>query len=291
MPDDPGAHPLLADLVEQDLIRPLSARSLIASTLLGTHPPRLPGPLLIAFASEFGIPAGTVRVALSRMVERGELTNDDGVYALAGPLLARQARQDRGRLTPEADADGVDSDPWNGEWIQALVVLAGRSAADRSRLRTELGRLGLAERREGVWMRPDNLDVVSAAAALDPELFAQLEWHRSRPVDAASTAALAHELFDLDSWAHTAGVLVAAVEGTSEAITADPDLPLSVPFHVAAAALRHLGNDPLLPAPLLPCGWPGTALRSAYDALDAVHGRHLRQFFAGVREVRRARPG
>ena len=56
----------------------LSARSVIASTLLGTVPPRLPGRLLVAFAGEFGIQAGTTRTALSRMVDRGELRHLEG---------------------------------------------------------------------------------------------------------------------------------------------------------------------------------------------------------------------
>ena len=71
----------------------LTARSVVASTLLGTHPPRLPGRLLVAFAEEFGINPGTTRVALTRMVDRGELARvDGGHYSLAGALLDRQAR-------------------------------------------------------------------------------------------------------------------------------------------------------------------------------------------------------
>src|SRR3954451_21504623 len=72
----------------------LTARSVIASTLLGTDPPRLPGRALVQVAELFGISEGTTRTALSRMVASGELATDAGAYELTGPrLLERQARQ------------------------------------------------------------------------------------------------------------------------------------------------------------------------------------------------------
>ena len=82
--------------------RPLTARSLVASTLLGTQPPVLPGRVLVRLAELFGIAEGTTRVALSRMVAAGELEVDDGRYRLVGPaLLARQATQEHGRVVPQ----------------------------------------------------------------------------------------------------------------------------------------------------------------------------------------------
>ena len=35
-------------------------------------------------------------------------------------------------------------------------------------------------------------------------------------------------------------------------------------FVAGAAALRHIGSDPLLPEELLPADWPGAALRAEY---------------------------
>ncbi|MEO9224032.1 MAG: hypothetical protein ABI276_03475, partial [Acidimicrobiales bacterium] len=51
--------------------RSYSARSVIASTLLGVHPPRLSGRALIRTGALFDIAEGTVRVALSRMSATG----------------------------------------------------------------------------------------------------------------------------------------------------------------------------------------------------------------------------
>jgi phenylacetic acid degradation operon negative regulatory protein len=77
--------------------RPLTARSVLASVLLGTDPPWLPTTLLVRTAGLFGISEGSTRTALSRMVGSGEAVAEDGGYRLAGRLVARQARQSASR--------------------------------------------------------------------------------------------------------------------------------------------------------------------------------------------------
>lgn len=74
--------------------RPLSARSVLASALLGSDEARLPVSNLVALASLFGISDGAARTCLWRMVSNGELTTDDGSYALAGRLAERRQRVD-----------------------------------------------------------------------------------------------------------------------------------------------------------------------------------------------------
>src|SRR2546423_12027263 len=74
-------------MVQRRNARSLTARSVIASTLLGTEPPRMPARSLVQVAGLFGISEGTARTALSRMVASGELTADDGAYELRGPRL------------------------------------------------------------------------------------------------------------------------------------------------------------------------------------------------------------
>ena len=77
--------------------KPMTARSVVASTLLGVEPPRLTTRILVRSGELFGIAEGTTRVALSRMVAAGELRPDDDGYRLAGRLLDRQARQTASR--------------------------------------------------------------------------------------------------------------------------------------------------------------------------------------------------
>ena len=88
--------------------RPLSTRSVIASLLLGMQPPKLAARRLVQWCALFGISEGTARTALSRMVERGELTAVNGVYELAGRVRRRQSAQEWS-VTPELGA-------WGGEW-------------------------------------------------------------------------------------------------------------------------------------------------------------------------------
>src|SRR5262249_4515574 len=138
-----------------DLIgnRPLSARSVLASALLGADQPHLTVAELVAMASLFGISDGAARTCLWRMVSTGELTGDGGSYALGGRLLGRRPRGD--------EASRIDDAPvprWDGTWELAVVSLDRRSAADRLELRKAAAALHLAELREGVWIRPDNLD-------------------------------------------------------------------------------------------------------------------------------------
>src|SRR5438105_14110135 len=100
-PHNPGA------ILEALGLRPLSARSVVASVLLGTHPPRLSAAALVELCGRFGIAGGTTRVALSRMVAAGELAVEDGHYRLVGEaLLSRPPAQAAGLPPPVA--------PWTG---------------------------------------------------------------------------------------------------------------------------------------------------------------------------------
>src|SRR5690349_18882082 len=90
------------------LERPLSARSLVASLLLRSRPPRMSGARLVQWCGLFGVAEGTTRVALSRMVDRGELRSHDGVYELAGRVQSRGKAQDWS-LEPVLAR-------WTGDW-------------------------------------------------------------------------------------------------------------------------------------------------------------------------------
>ena len=129
---------------------PLTARSVLASGLLGMDPPELPVAQLVRLADLFGISENRARVALSRMVAAGEATSDgSGRYRLAGHLAARQSRQSASR----SGATTV----YDGRWRLAVVTTTGSTADVRAARRRALAYARLAELREGVWMRPDNV--------------------------------------------------------------------------------------------------------------------------------------
>jgi phenylacetic acid degradation operon negative regulatory protein len=238
--------------------RPLTARSVVASTLLGMSPPRLPTLLLVRSGELFGISAGTTRVALSRMVAAGELEPDEGGYRLAGRLLVRQARQSASRRAAVR--------PWDGLWSMAVVVDRRRTAPERSELREAMRVLRLAETREGVWLRPDNLDGGHAPDA-ERVVDGQCRRFSSRPIDEVP-AEVAARLWDLDGWADRAHALRAAMDRLVGRLEAGDTDALAPGFVTSASVLRHFLADPLLPAELVPPGWPGHALRADYDRYD-----------------------
>jgi phenylacetic acid degradation operon negative regulatory protein len=242
-------------------LRPLTARSVLLSALLGTHPPRLPVRLLVQVGELFEIPEGTVRVALSRMVADGDVVQDDGAYRLAGRLLERHERQD--------DSRAPHTRPWDGQWEMAVVTASGRPAAERAALRRSLGELHLAELREGVWVRPDNLERPWSALVDDRCLHAEARFGAATDSDAELVASL----WDLPAWAERAEQLEAALDEVDGLATG-----LAVGFMVSAAALRHLLADPLLPPELLPTGWPGPRLRTRYERFDAEYKARLRDY-------------
>jgi len=238
--------------------RPFTARSVLASALLGQDPPELPVAHLVRLAGLFGINENRARVALSRMVASGEaVTDGSGRYRLAGHLLGRQERQ--------AESRTGRTRPWGGGWWTVVVRAVGRSAEERSARRARLARARLAECREGVWLRPDNL-----ALRPDPAEDRDLLVLRGRP--AADPCRLAAELWDLGGWATRGEELRRRLEGTA---TRGPD-DLAPGFELSAAVIRHLTADPLLPAALLPDGWPGDGLRRTYDRWDRRYRDVLR---------------
>jgi phenylacetic acid degradation operon negative regulatory protein len=247
----------------------LTARSVLASVLLGTDPPWLPTSRLVRTAELFGIADGTARVALSRMLSAGEAVAEDGGYRLVGRLAERQARQQVSRRAAVR--------AWDGTWELATVDGdARRPAAARAALREACRQLRLGELREGVWARPDNLD-----PARSPDAAAVLaEWcHRWRGA-APDPLPQADDLWDLPVWqAHAEELrdemarLLAPLEAHDRGALADG-------FVVSAAVLRHLQADPLLPDELLPADWPGTELRAEYDRYDRAYRAVLIEWFA-----------
>jgi phenylacetic acid degradation operon negative regulatory protein len=236
---------------------PLTARSVLASALLGQEPPELPVAHLVHLASLFGINENRARVALSRMAAAGEVSTDgSGRYRLGGHLLARQERQSQSRR--------ADTRPWSGGWRLVVVTATGRAAEDRSALRRRLTLARLAEQREGVWLRPDNIDLQPDPAE-EPGVVLYTAWPDG------DGAALAAALFDLEEWARRALELATRLDDRP---THGPE-DLAPGFELSAAVLRHLQADPLLPAELLPDGWPGTDLRRTYDGWDRQYRRVL----------------
>jgi phenylacetic acid degradation operon negative regulatory protein len=222
----------------------MTARSVVLSVLLGAHPAWASAAELVRLTGDFGIKEPTLRVALTRMVSAGDLVRSADGYRLSDRLLARQRRQD--------EAISLRVKPWRGYWITLIVTSVGTDARTRATLRTTLHAKRFGELREGVWMRPDNLPL-----DLDAEVRGRVRILRARD---DAPAELAGRLWDLPGWSRTGHGLLGEMAAAS-------DIPGR--FVVAAAMVRHLLSDPMLPTELLPANWPGAQLRAAYHDFAA----------------------
>lgn len=232
---------------------PLPARSVLLSLLLGSHPPRLPVRTLVRTAELFGISEGTARVALSRLTADGEVVTEAGSYGLSARHLDRQRDQDAA-LRPRIR-------PWRGRWDMALLL----PGADSGPARIHLEGRRMAELRPGVWTRPDNLVRPAASPA------GLILWNGHLEPGDVAAADLARLLWDLDGWATRAHALLDDLAKAPEPVAR---------LTIAAAMVRHIRSDPVLPAALLPPGWPGPRLRKAY----AAYRRELGRLIAGLRD-------
>jgi phenylacetic acid degradation operon negative regulatory protein len=246
-------------------IQPLPARSLALSALLGTHPPQLPVRALVALGSLFGVAEGTMRTALSRMLDAGELTAADGVYRLGERMLERQVSQDAGRRP----APGR----WDGWWWFAIVDADRRSVTERRAFRTRMRHLRMGELRPDVWLRPSNLP--------GPETGDDVLVVRG-PINEREPSELVRRLWDLEQLRATARTLTAVTGDALAWIDADGVDALADTFLVSVAAVRFLLTEPLLPAELVGPDWPPDELRAAYDRLDAAHRAVMSSFLTAV---------
>ncbi|HZQ85048.1 MAG TPA: hypothetical protein VFA83_09435 [Acidimicrobiales bacterium] len=244
-------------------IEPLTARSLILSTLLGTHPPRLPVRALLAVGELFGFAEGTVRTALSRMASAGELDADNGRYALGDRLRRRQASQDAGRQAPPRR--------WDGSWWIANVVAEGRSVGDRRGFRARMRDARMGELRPDLWLRPANI------AGPDPADDLLLT---RGTVEGRDPQELAAELWDLDELRRTGEMLTRVADDALASLAQGDPSVLPSTFMVSVAVVRYLLAEPQLPADLVGGDWPADGLRPTYDELERAHGRVLSAFLA-----------
>ena len=222
----------------------MTARSVVLSVLLGAHPACATAAELVRLTADFDIREATLRVALTRMVGAGDLVRSDDGYRLSDRLLARQRRQD--------DAINPQLLPWDGAWTTLLITSVGIDARTRASLRIALQQNRFGELREGVWLRPDNVTV-----PLPDEVSSRVRVLRSYDEDPAE---LAGRLWDLAAWSSAGRRLL-------EDMSSATDVPGR--FVAAAAMVRHLLTDPVLPDELVPDGWPGAALRESYAQFAA----------------------
>lgn len=226
---------------------------------------------LVRAGAVFGLEAGAVRVALSRLQAAGDVVcTARGRYRL-GPAAARLASQVATWRELPARVR-----PWQGGWIG--VATGGLSRTDRGAVRAReraLSLLGLRELRPGLQVRPDNrvesvreLRGLLVGLGLEPEApvftLGDLGEHQQEALAAWDRGAL------------DAGYAQARAElrVVTRRIASMPleDAARAV-FVAGAAAIRVLAFDPLLPEPMADVA-ARTALVDEMRAFDD-RGREL----------------
>ncbi|CQD07553.1 phenylacetic acid-responsive transcriptional repressor [Mycolicibacterium conceptionense] len=226
------------------MLKRMTARSVVLSVLLGAHPAWASAAELVRLTADFDIKEPTLRVALTRMVSAGDLVRSEDGYRLSERLLTRQRRQD--------DAIDPRLREYDGQWLTLVITSVGTDARTRAALRNTLQQYRFGELREGVWMRPDNLEQV-----LPQDITDRVRVLRACDQDPADLAA---RLWDLPGWRRTGELLLHEMADAT-------DVPGR--FVAAAGIVRHLLADPVLPDELLPDNWPGARLRKAYNDFAA----------------------
>jgi phenylacetic acid degradation operon negative regulatory protein len=240
-------------------VRPLNARSLVLSVLLGLPEPRLPAAAIARLAELFGVAPGTMRTALSRMVASGELAAVNGAYELHGErLIARKAAQDIGRRPP--------GDTWDGTWWLVTVLAPSRALAARRDFRASMANARMGELRPDTWLRPANL---AGPGPLDSTVVVR------GPLEGTDEQALVARLWDLDAIGRRGGELLTALADGAAELASGRHQSLPAATLLSATIVRHLRAEPLLPRQLTPPAWPINELRDRYADFDRAYGRVL----------------
>lgn len=211
------------------------------------------------------------------MVAAGDVTAADGWYELGPSLITRQRRQDVGRRAERLE--------WDGSWRTLIVTAGRRQASDRSTARSVLLDERFAELREGVWVRPANLDHGTVIDELTAEGWISGRMMLDEPVDVAG-------LWPIEAWRTTGVGLAGALDELTPGFEQGDRTMLDRGFILAAATLRHFRADPLLPEALLSDAMPSAGsgepiepvdLRARYDRFDGAYRNVLRDFFDETR--------
>ena len=205
---------------------------------------------LAKFFSALDIGDGVVRTAMSRLAADGWLERTrigrNSFYHLTekGRATFREATEHIYRAQPQ---------PWNGRF--ELLLLG--DAREREGARAALATAGFGAAVPGLWVAP-------AGTAVPPEA-AATALHLDAGCDLATARTLAQRCWPLEQTAGAYGRFLTAFEPLATAL--DANSPISqLDAFVARILLIHeyrriILRDPILPAELLPAGWPGADAR------------------------------
>lgn len=241
--------------------RRITPKSLVLDLLSAARPGAVPVSGLLGVAELFALSGNALRVALTRLVARGLVENDErGSYRLgpaSDPLSEHVDEWRRGERRLRS---------WDNAWLGvALERGAERTARARSARALEL--LGFRDGLGALWVRPDNLAGGIEGArgklarlGLEPEAEAFVLSHASAELIERWTK----HLWSLRRLESAYAAALGEIE-RSERRLPSLDTPQAVveTFRVGGNAIRVLATDPLLPEQVL----PGATRRALTEAM------------------------
>lgn len=242
-----------------------SAQRVALALLSASRGRALSAPVLVGAAGILGLSGNAMRVALSRLSARGEVTAEGrGRYTLAPARLAAVAHV---RSWRTGFARRVE---WSGRWLGVLTAdLGRRNATLAARRERSLELTGFRLFAHGLWVRPDNLEggretVAAHLARLGLDDDAQL---LEVGLD-ATQARKVERAWNVAADARQAHALRGRVEKLLTASSARPVRAFAAQsFWLGDEVLRFLARDPLLPARLADPA-PRQQLAGAMGQLD-----------------------
>ncbi|MFC6422717.1 PaaX family transcriptional regulator [Ornithinimicrobium tianjinense] len=213
---------------------------------------------VVALARDCDVQPAAARTAVSRLVREGWLVAEAraGVRGYAATPLAQE------RLVgAHARIYATGPRGWDGTW-HVVIVEHGGERRRRDQVSASMGYLGYGRLAPGAWVSPRASEELSGVLARHGA-----RWTAVRgPLDvgAASPAALAARVWDLEALASAYRDFLAALPGPSQvrALTSADAYPERA--RVVHAWRKFLFSDPDLPAEVLPDGWVGVEARARF---------------------------
>jgi phenylacetic acid degradation operon negative regulatory protein len=236
---------------------------------------------LIALMAPFGISAGAVRQAVSRLSRQGWLVaHREGNRAFYA--VTSGGRQRIAELSPRIYGPVIE---WDGRWRVLTYAQDDPSRRARDRLRKELGVLGWAPLSATTWVSPNDSIAAARRAAIACGLIAVAHLFSGEYCGPLSDRQLVERCWNLPEIAAAYRSFIAryrpCLADERERGVLSDEQAFADRLWLVHDYRKFAYLDPGLPSELVPAHWPGTSaaalFREYYAALAVKSQRYFRR--------------
>ena len=238
--------------------------TLLAEHLLGHRRALFSGSFIEALG-RVGIGEHATRSTLDRMARRGllaRLRSGRKVYYRMTPRCIAILEDGRTRIWQT----GAVNDKAPRTWTLLTFSMPESIRSKRHDLRARLTWAGFGPLQHGAWLAPSEVDVQPIVEQLG--LDAHVRAFHMRPAPPTDAAEVIASTFDLDALAAGYRAFLARWKQPRARLAADP---LALTLRLSTEWLRIIRDDPRVPLPLLPTGWPAIAAQQLFRELHGAH--------------------